>query len=102
LGFYGYYGGVFVSRGAFAGCGANSFGYGGADNRGGPGESPKRLLPEGTIGLISLFWRSPNYGALQLMTQYSYLSRAPWFLVSGTPKIAHGSMVFVNLRYVLP
>ena len=42
--------------------------------------------------------------AVQLITQYSYLSRNPWAVVAGglAPRVAHGSMAWVDLRYVLP
>jgi hypothetical protein len=103
LGFYGYYGAVYVSKDSFA-CGASFCGYGVpyTSTTTAIAESQNRVIQEGTVGFIPVFWRSPNYGALQLMTQYSYLSRAPWSVPAGSPKIAHGSMVFVNLRYVLP
>jgi hypothetical protein len=47
-------------------------------------------------------WRNPSYGDLKLITQYSYVSRAPWFVASGQPSTAHTSMVYINLRYDLP
>ncbi len=103
---YGYYGGVYISRDFFA-CGASTCGYGvpasdGISQSAAYGQN--RVVQEGTIGFVPVFWRSPNYGALQLITQYSYLSRNPWSVVSGglTPRVAHGSMAFVDLRYVLP
>ena len=103
---YGYYGGVYISRDFFA-CGASTCGYGVPASAGiaqGTAYGQNRIVQEGTIGLIPVFWRSPNYGALQLITQYSYLSRNPWSVVPGglTPRVAHGSMAFVDLRYVLP
>ena len=103
LGFYGYYGGVYVSKDSFA-CGASFCGYGVpyTATTVAIAESQNRVIQEGTVGFVPVFWRSPNYGALQLMTQYSYLSRAPWSVPVGTPRIAHGSMFFINLRYVLP
>jgi hypothetical protein len=119
---YGYWGGVYVSRDAFL-CGtqtalaAPECGYGvpnqannslGTNLPTGVSQSAaygqNRVIQEGTIGVIPVFWRSPNYGTVQLITQYSYLSRNPWTLVPGglQPKLAHGSMAFVDLRYVLP
>lgn len=119
---YGYYGGVYISRDAFL-CGTQTIaaapecGYGipNSANNGlgtnlptgisqGTAYTQNRVIQEGTIGLIPVFWRSPNYGALQLITQYSYLSRNPWTVVPGglSPKVAHGSMAFIDLRYVLP
>ncbi len=59
-------------------------------------------MQEGTFGVIQTFWKSPAHGALQLITQYSYLTRSPWSVATGAPKNAHASMAYVNLRYVLP
>jgi hypothetical protein len=47
-------------------------------------------------------WKSERYGAVQFYTQYSYLTRAPWFVGSDDPKNAHLSMVYGGIRYVLP
>ena len=57
---------------------------------------------EPTFGLHYMLWRNPNYGDIRIMTQYSYVSRTPWFVASGQPSVAHMSMVYVNLRYDLP
>jgi hypothetical protein len=52
--------------------------------------------------LTPTIWKSPQYGALQLITQYSYVWRNPWYLAQGNPKNAKTNMVYVDLRYVLP
>ena len=104
--FYGYYGGVYIGRnygincytqpippdspmGTTAACNFSmvtsspsyiGYGYPGSSN------SQNRSIQEGTIGVIETFWKNPHYGALQLITQYSYLTRNPW-AVSG-PKDA--------------
>jgi hypothetical protein len=57
---------------------------------------------EPTFGWIQTFWRDPQHGALQLITQGSYLTRSPWFVGAGAPKNAHLGMAWVDLRYVLP
>jgi hypothetical protein len=70
-----------------------------------PGGSPNsanRYLYEPTFGLHYMMWRNPNYGDIRLMTQYSYVSRTPWFVASGQPHTAHTSMVYINLRYDIP
>ena len=64
--------------------------------------SANRSIQEGTLGWTQTFWKNPQYGAVQLMTQYSYLTRSPWFVALGAPKNAHLSMGWVNLRYTLP
>jgi hypothetical protein len=69
---------------------------------GGSGNNNNRFLMEPTFGIHYMFWRNPNYGDLRLMTQYSYVSRAPWFVATGQPSVAHNSMVYINLRYDLP
>ncbi len=119
--FYGYYGGAYYGRdfgidcytqpipvgsptGTVAACNQtpssspvyDGFGYPKSSN------SQNRDVQEGTFGIIETFWKNPQYGSLQLITQYSYLSRAPWYVASGSPKNAHLSMGYVDLRYVLP
>jgi hypothetical protein len=114
---YGYYGGAyyqrtfdFISAGtgsspvgtpcpaAAPPTGFNCIGFG-FPNSSNPAN---RAIQEGTIGFIPTIWKSPNYGALQIITQYSYLTRAPWFVATGAPKNAHTSIVYVDVRYVLP
>ena len=118
---YGYYGGVHIARNFGVDCfiqpipaGSPSgtlpactsaptsspsyigYGYPGSSN------SQNRNIQEPTFGVIQTFWKNPHYGALSLITQYSYLTRNPWFLKTGAPKNAHLSMGYVDLRYTLP
>jgi hypothetical protein len=72
------------------------FGYPGSSS------SANKSLQEPTFGFIPTLWRNPRWGALQIITQYSYLTRAPWFVAANAPKNAHLSMVYVDVRYVLP
>ena len=71
---------------------------------GGPGSpnNNNRAIQQVTFDWIGTFWRNPRHGALQAYTQYSYLTRATWFVAPGTPKNARLSMVYGGLRYVLP
>jgi hypothetical protein len=71
---------------------------------GGPGSpnTNNRAIQQATFDWISTFWQNPRHGALQAYIQYSYLTRAPWYVAPGTPKDAHLSMVYGGLRYVLP
>ena len=97
--YYGYYGGAYFQRntaldpatGKFLG-----FGFPGSSS------SANRAIQEPTFGIIQTFWKNPRYGALQLITQYSYLTRHPWSVSAGAPKNAHLSMGYANVRYVLP
>lgn len=98
-----YYGADYFSRNFFldtsAGAKPNTFvGYGG------PGSSTaaNRAIQEPTVDWTFTFWKDQQYGALQLVNQVSYLTRAPWFVAPGQPKNARSTMVWVDVRYVLP
>jgi len=43
-----------------------------------------------------------NNGAVQLITQFSYIERTPWYVAPGTPKNAHLFENYFDIRYVLP
>jgi hypothetical protein len=99
----GYYGGFYFQRNFAldntAGAKPKTFvGYGAP----GSANSDNRALQEATVDWIQTFWRSPQYGAVLLNTQASYLTRAPWSVAPGAPKNAHLTMGYVSLRYVLP
>jgi len=96
---YVYYGGVYVGRNtALDANGTTRIGYGFT----GSANSQNRTIQEFTIGTNTTFWKDSKYGALNLMFQYSYLQRNPWFVATGAPSDAHVHMGFVNLRYTLP
>lgn len=71
---------------------------------GGPGSpnTNNRTIQQPTMDWIQTFWKSPKWGALQYYTQYSYVSRSPWFVAPGKPKDAHLSMVYAGIHYFLP
>lgn len=79
-------------------AGFNCVGYGFP----GSANTANRLLQEPTIGFVPTLWKNPNYGTLQVISQYSYVLRSPWFVLAGAPKNAHTSMVYLDVRYVLP
>ena len=100
LGFY--YGGFYFQRnapldvtnpvpGRFAG-------FGGLNSP----NSANRAIQEGSIDWTQTFWKNPQYGAVLMVTQFSYLTRAPWFVATGAPKNAHLGMGYLSIRYVLP
>ncbi len=95
---YAYYGGAYFWRNFGVQPSGQYVGFGF------PGSSlgANRAVQEGTIGLIRTFWKNPNYGALQLITQYSYLTRNPWSLPAGANENPRTHMAYVDLRYVLP
>jgi hypothetical protein len=98
---FAYYGGTFIRRDYLLDTTAKKpvyvgYGYPGSSN------AQNRAIHEPTFGWIQTLWRDPRYGALQFISQYSYLYRYPWALAPGSPRDAHTSMVFLNLRYTLP
>jgi len=95
--FFGYYGGTYfdknytvVSPGSYVG-----FGFPGST-------SANRQFQEPNFGYYYTFWKNPRYGALQIITEYAYLSRAPWYVAAGTPSTAHAHMLFGSFRFTLP
>ncbi len=71
---------------------------------GGPGSpnTNNRAIQQVSFDWLQTLWKNPRYGALQSYVQYSYLTRAPWYVAPGDPKNAHLSMVYFGFRYVLP
>ncbi|HYW74330.1 MAG TPA: hypothetical protein VE961_25130, partial [Pyrinomonadaceae bacterium] len=93
-----YYGGAYVYRSAAVDLNGQLVGYG---YTGSP-SNHNRSLQQITLGYTRTFWRDPNYGALQFLTQYSYLVRHPWFVPIGQPAAANLNSLFLSIRYVLP
>lgn len=97
-GFYAYYGGIFISRDTALDVNKSLIGYGftGSPN------SQNRSTQEITGGFTQTLWKDAKYGALQVMMQYAYFFRNPWYAALNSPKNAHESAVWFNLRYTLP
>ena len=98
-----YYGADYFGRNFFPDT-TNTAAPGTIIGYGGPGSpnTNNRAIQEATFDWLQTFWKDTRYGALQSYIQYSYLTRAPWFVAPDTPKNAHLSMVYFGLRYVLP
>lgn len=95
---YMYYGGVYIARNmSLDANGTTKIGYGPIANDG-----QNRAIQEFTVGTNTTLAKSPKWGALNLMFQYSYLQRNPWLVTGTSPTNASLSMGFVNLRYTLP
>src|SRR6476469_330978 len=73
-------------------------GFGGTNSA----NTNNRAIQEGTIDWTQTFWKSPQHGAVLLVMQGSYLTRAPWFVAANQPRNAHLTMGYVGFRYVLP
>jgi hypothetical protein len=80
-----------ISTPAYAG-----YGFPGSAN------TNNRVIGEASFASTSTIWQNKSYGALQIVTQSSYVKRVPWYVAPGQPKDAHVFMQFMNLRYVLP
>lgn len=102
-----YYGGAYFQRNFFCDttspgvgtCAGKPFiGFGGTNSP----TSANRALQEASFDWTQTFWRNPQYGAIFLVNQLSYVTRAPWFVPAGAPKNAHLVMGYVSLRYQLP
>jgi hypothetical protein len=95
---YIYYGGVYAGRNVALDTNGSRIGYGyvGSPN------SQNRSIKEITTGYTHTLWRDGKYGALQYMAQYAYFVRNPWYVAPNSPKNAHETAVWFNLRYVLP
>ncbi len=97
--FYGYYGGVYIGKNmALDANGTTKIGYGPIASDG-----QNRAIQEITFGTNTTLAKSPKWGALNLMFQYSYLQRNPWLVTRYAARPTRSlSMGFVNLRYTLP
>ncbi|MCU1254865.1 MAG: hypothetical protein JWM83_1164 [Candidatus Angelobacter sp.] len=105
LGFY--YGGAYFARNTFqdisaAGAVKPFIGFGTFGANAATAGIMNRSIQEGTIDWTQTFWKNPQYGAVLLVTQASYVTRSPWLTVAPNPKNAHLTMGYVSVRYVLP
>lgn len=60
-----------------------------------------RTIQEFSGGVSHVFWRNPNYGALQLNLQYSWVTRHLWYAAPTQPNSAVLNMFYLNFRYTL-
>src|ERR1019366_8007686 len=58
-----------------------------------------RAVQEPSFGITRTFWRNPKYGSFLWVNQYSYVTRAPWIVPTGSGKNAHLGVVYTDLRY---
>jgi hypothetical protein len=92
------YGGAYFGRNTAIDTDGTLIGYGFA----GSATNNNRTVQEATFDLVQTFWKNPSYGALSLITQYSYLWRNPWSIPSSGTRYAKTNMIWVDLRYTLP
>jgi len=93
-----YYGGAYIYKSSAIDANGQFIGYGY------PGSplNHNRSLQQLTLGYTRTWWRDPNYGALQLIGQYSYVGRHPWSVPSGQPGGANANYLYLSIRYILP
>lgn len=89
---YTYYSGLYIGKDVDL-SGASPIGYG-------FNSTFNRAIQEPTLGVTHTFFKNPNYGALQLITQGSYITRDLW--TTANPRGAHLFEAYADLRYVLP
>lgn len=61
-----------------------------------------KTIQETSVGFNYSFFKDPKIGAMQLIAQFSYLTRTPFSVPTGTPSSANAKMFFFDLRYILP
>jgi hypothetical protein len=96
---YAYYGGIYVGRNVVVDANGTSlvgYGYRGSSN------SQNRAIQEISFGFNQTLWKDAKYGALNIMGQYEYLMRSPWYVALNAPKATHDNTIYFNVRYTLP
>ncbi|MEI9973544.1 MAG: hypothetical protein WDO73_16780 [Ignavibacteriota bacterium] len=99
LALYAYYGGIYVGKNTALDANGTSligYGYRGSAN------SQDRTIQEVTFGFNQTIWKDVKWGAVNVMGQYAYIFREPWYVAPNTPKGAHDNTIYLNLRYTLP
>jgi hypothetical protein len=94
---FGYYGGIYIGRDVIIDTNGKPVGYGYS----GSANSQNKAIQEATFGFNQTLWADPKYGAINLIGQYEYLTRNPWFIGTG-PEATHDNTVYVDVRYTLP
>jgi hypothetical protein len=95
---FSYYGGIRIGRDTVIDTNKKFVGYGYT----GSSNSQNRCIQEATFGFNQAVWKHPKFGALNIIGQYSYLVRDPWYVASGAPRDASLNLLFFDLRYTLP
>jgi hypothetical protein len=96
---FGYYGIYYIGRYTVVDANGKSlvgWGYTGSAN------NQNRSIQEPTLGFKQTFWKDPKYGAIDMIGQFSWLNRDPWYVAVGQPKNAHQIQIYFDLRYTLP
>jgi len=96
---YAYFGGLWIGKNvALDANGTSKVGYGFL----GSANSQNHIEREYTFGFNQTIWKDPKYGAINVMGQYEFLRRNPWYIALGALDHASDSTIYFNLRYTLP
>lgn len=93
---FAYYGGVYVGRDTAIDTNGKPVGYGYT------GSSQNRAMEELTGGFNQTVWGDAKYGAINIIGQYEWAFRSPWYVAPGSPINAHDNTVYLDIRYTLP
>lgn len=95
---YFYYGGIYIGKNVAVDTNGNlvGWGYTGSSN------GQNRSVDEFTFGINQTLWKSPAYGAVNMMLQYEFATRTPWYVAPGALNHASDHTVYFDLRYTLP
>jgi hypothetical protein len=96
---YFYFGGIYIGKNVAVDANGTSlvgWGYKGSAN------SQNKSVNEYTFGFNQTLWKSPAYGAINLMGQYEFATRTPWYVAAGALDHASDHTVYFDLRYTLP
>jgi len=95
---YFYFGGIYIGKDVAVDTNGSlvGWGYTGSSN------SQNRSVNEYTFGINQTLWKSAAYGAINIMGQYEYATRTPWYVASGALDHASDHTVYFDLRYTLP
>lgn len=96
--FFGYWGGTYFDRQIVRDADGSLIGFGFP----GSSSNANRIIQQYSLGVNQTIWRSPLYGALRVLSQYSYLTRSPWWMPAGRPSNAPVNMLHFGFRYELP
>jgi hypothetical protein len=95
---FAYYGGIMIGRDPVIDTTGKYVGYGYT----GSSSGQNRTIQEATVGFNQAIWKHAKYGALNLIGQYSYDTRDPWYVATGQPANASLNQFYLDLRYTLP
>ena len=95
---FGYYGGIYIPKDVQIDATGKPVGYGYV----GSSNSQNKAIQEVTFGFNETVWASPRYGAINLIGQYEYLTRNPWYIAPNNPDQTHDNTIYFDIRYTLP